>query len=327
MTNGSLSYRRVLVWILRVAALVIVAWGVSGTVRGAAAKLGEHEWHVQPVWLVFSGLLYAFGLVPMGWFWNRTLHALGFSPPFPATLRAYFLGHLGKYVPGKAMSVILRVATVRRWVPSMRAALSSALVETLTMMAVGALLAGIISAVVLRLEPIITLAAFGMAGAAGVPVLPPVFRRLASLGISQPPGNDEADTTPASDFEKRLARVDCRLLASGCGSAIVCWLFAGLSLWATVRAIGIESLSPLHDLPLFVAAAAFSVVAGFLSQLPAGLGVRDGLLIKLLVPACGDVNAIVVAVLVRVVWLVSELAVCGILYIGVAMRPEQKSNG
>ncbi len=306
---------------------MIVAWGVSGTVRGASAKLSEHEWHVQPAWLVFSGLLYAFGLVPMGWFWNRTLFALGFMPPFPATLRAYFLGHLGKYVPGKAMSVILRVATVRRWVPSMRAALSSALVETLTMMAVGGLLAGVISALVLPVEPIVTLAAFAMACVAGVPVLPPVFRRLASLGISQPPGNDGEDAIPASDFEQRLAQVDYRLLASGCGSAIVCWLFAGLSLWATVRAIGIVSLSPLHDLPLFVAAAAFSVVAGFLSQLPAGLGVRDGLLIKILVPACGDVNAIVVAVLLRVVWLVSELAVCGILYIGVAVWPKSKSNG
>ena len=63
------------------------------------------------------------GLVPMAWFWHRTLAALGQPAPWRATLRAYFLGHLGKYVPGKAMAVILRVAAVRKWVPSMRIAL------------------------------------------------------------------------------------------------------------------------------------------------------------------------------------------------------------
>jgi len=64
-------------------------------------------------------------------------------------------------------------------------------------------------------------------------------------------------------------------------------------------------------------------VAGFMSQLPAGLGVRDALLMQLLVPACGEANALVVAVLMRLVWLVSEVVVCGILYIGAKTRPNE----
>lgn len=281
---------------------------------------------MQPGWLVFSGALYAFGLVPMGWFWHRTLSALGYTPPLSATLRAYFLGHLGKYVPGKAMSVILRVATVRRWVPSMRAALASALIETLTMMAVGALLAATISAIALHLEPVITLTAFGMACVAGVPTLPPVFRRLTSVGSTRSEGEENADTLPSAEFIARLNGVDSRLLASGWCAAVVCWVFGGLSLWATLRAVGVNSLGPVRDLPMFIAAVSFSVVAGFLSQLPAGLGVRDGLLIKLLEPVCGSANALVVAVLVRLVWLVSEVVVCGILYIGAAIQPVPDSS-
>jgi glycosyltransferase 2 family protein len=65
-------------------------------------------------------------------------------------------------------------------------------------------------------------------------------------------------------------------------------------------------------------------VTGFLSLLPGGIGVRDALLMQLLAPLCGDANALIAAVLVRLVWLVSELAACGILYVGA--RNSQRSN-
>ena len=133
--------------------LVVVGISVGGTVRNALDQLSQHEWHVRPAWLVVAGALYAVGLVPMAWFWYRALASLGQPAPWSATLRAYFLGHLGKYVPGKAMAVILRVAAVRRWVPSMRIAIVSTMLETLTMMAVGAFLAAGISTFLLRSEP------------------------------------------------------------------------------------------------------------------------------------------------------------------------------
>ena len=305
--------------------MLLVGWGVSGSVRGALAQLSQHEWHVHPVWLLVSGAMYGLGLVPMGWFWRRTLAALGYPTPLLAALRAYFLGHLGKYVPGKAVSVILRVAAVRKWVPSMRVALVSSLIETLTMMAVGALLAAVMSAFVLRLDYIVSLAALGMACAAGAPTLPPIARLLASLGLARDRLQTDDDSSPASspDVAANLQRIDYRLLATGWCAAGVCWILVALSLWATLRAVGIDSLGPLRDLPLLIAAVAFSVVAGFMSQLPAGLGVRDALLMQLLVPACGEANALVVAVLMRLVWLVSEVVVCGILYIGAKTRPNE----
>ena len=126
---------------LRIAVLVVVCIGVSGTVRHALAELSEHEWQSKPAWLLVAGAAYVLGMAPMGWFWHRTLTALGYQPPLSATMRAYYFGQLGKYVPGKAMVIILRVAAMRRWAPSMRLVIVSVFVETLTMMAVGALLA------------------------------------------------------------------------------------------------------------------------------------------------------------------------------------------
>jgi len=239
MAEGTSPARRSLIWTLRIAALVIVGWFISGSVRSAFDKLSGHEWHVQPAWLIESGLIYVMALVPMGWFWQQTLAALGSPAPLPNAMRAYFLGHIGKYVPGKAMSVILRVAAVRKWVPSMRVALISALIETLTMMAAGAFAAGVIAAFVLRLDSIIWLAAFGMAAVAIAPTLPPVARLLARIGISRN-GSTEDLTDAADDDAKskdstkdRPANLDglnYRLLAKGWLAAAVCWVLTAISL-------------------------------------------------------------------------------------------------
>ena len=182
VTSTATKSRRLLVWTLRIVALAVVGWFVSGSVRGGYEKLSHYELACTARLVVRGRRDLRTRLAPMGWFWQRTLAALGCQTPLLSAMCGYFLGHLGKYVPGKAMSVILRVAAVRNWVPSMRIALLSTLLETLTMMAVGALLAAVMSIFVLRLEPIVSLAAVGMAIAAGAPTLPPIARRLAKLG-------------------------------------------------------------------------------------------------------------------------------------------------
>jgi uncharacterized membrane protein YbhN (UPF0104 family) len=327
------SSRRWIVWSFRIVVLVIVCVGVGGTVRNGLDQLAGHQWHVRPAWLVVAGVLYAIGLVPMAWFWYRLLQSLAQPTPWQATLRAYFLGHLGKYVPGKAMAVILRVAAVRRWVPSMRVAILSTMLETLTMMAVGAFLAAAISIFLLRDKPELAGIALLAAIAVGVPTMPPIARRVAQFGLTRirPTAVGENDGAPeqsspssmptraTSAEELAIDAINVRLLAEGWGAAIACWLFLGLSLWATLRAIGVDSVSPIYDLPMLVAVVAMAVVAGFVSMLPGGLGVRDLALVQLLAEHCGPADALVAAVIMRLVWLVSELAVCVILYIAARM--------
>ena len=63
--------------------------------------------HFEVGWLIGAGFLYLAGLLACGWFFERILRS---SPTpvrlFPA-LRAYLVSHLGKYVPGKAMVVVV----------------------------------------------------------------------------------------------------------------------------------------------------------------------------------------------------------------------------
>jgi uncharacterized membrane protein YbhN (UPF0104 family) len=303
VTQNSASNRRWLIWLLRIVVVIAVCLGVRGTVERALAQLSQHDWHVQPSWLIAAGALYILGLTPMAWFWYRTLAALGQPAPWGVTLRAYFLGHMGKYVPGKAMAVILRIAAVRRWVPAMRIAIVSTMLETLTMMAAGAFLAAVISAFLLRTQPQFAAIAIVIAALVAVPTMPPIIRRFARLGSQD------------ANLDSNLAGIDYRLLLEGWSAAFACWLLLALSLWATLRAIGVDQLSPIHDLPRLVAAVAMAVVAGFVSMLPGGLGVRDLALVQLLSESCTPADALVAAVMLRLVWLVSESAACVILYI------------
>jgi uncharacterized membrane protein YbhN (UPF0104 family) len=268
--------------------------------------------------LILAGALYAAGLTPMAWFWYRALASLGQPAPWWDTLRAYYLGHLGKYVPGKALTVVLRVAAVRPWVSSIRIGVVSMMLETLTMMAVGAFLAAALALVVLQLEPRWAAVIAAMAVAASLPTLPPIARRIARVGIARMKQESDLHLPPSipADVTASLHGIDMRLLGVGWLAGTVCWLLLGLSLWATLRAIGVDQIHLLsRDLASLVAAVAVAVVAGFLSMLPGGLGVRDLLLMELLVPLCDRANALIAAVLLRLVWLVTEVVVCGILYI------------
>ena len=79
--------------------------------------------------------------------------------------------------------------------------------------------------------------------------------------------------------------------------------------------MGATTGGPLYDLSLHTSAVALSLVAGFLSQIPGGLAVREWVSAELITPTYGASVAIVSAIIYRLVQVVSELGVSIILYI------------
>ena len=98
------------------------------------------------------------------------------------------------------------------------------------------------------------------------------------------------------------------------------WAILGLSFWAVLRAFGAAGDNPVEQLHLHTAAVALATVAGFVSFVPGGAVVREAVLTELMVPYLGDAVALVGAILLRLVWLVSELVISGILYLGILAR-------
>jgi uncharacterized membrane protein YbhN (UPF0104 family) len=305
--------------------LVLVSAFVWRSVVDACHQLHDYKFQLQPAWLVASGAFYLLGLLPMGIFWFYVLRALGQHAHLAETLRAFYIGHLGKYVPGKALVVILRTGLIHSERVSAGVAAASVFLETLTMMAVGAFLAAVILAGGLHRDiaaqhPYLMPLAAGIIVVSGLPTLPPVFRRLAlqfRVGRNDP------------EIESKLRGVTWRLMIVGWIGVAAGWTLIGWSLWATLRGMGIEGLEPVGHLQYYVAAAALAVVAGFLSLLPGGAVVRELILTAILGIYFSQVvhanpeqaNPLVTAVIVRLVWLAAELLLAGVLYVGLRRSP------
>ena len=103
------------------------------------------------------------------------------------------------------------------------------------------------------------------------------------------------------------------LIKSGFG-ILFGWLLIGGSLWAVIQSHPFFGQTNLSDLPAVIAACAFCLVAGFLSLIPGGFGVREWILTAILGPMLGAAPAFSVAVLLRLVWLFAELILSAILY-------------
>ncbi len=289
----------------------LVCFGIWHTVQKAVVDLRDRQFgitQIQPGWLVLAGALYLAGLVPCWAFWQRTLHAMGQRPRWIESFRAYYIGSLGKYVPGKALVVVMRTGFIRSERCDTTVAAVSVFVETLTMMAVGAFVAAAVLATLYAHHVWLVGLAIGLMLCAGVPTAPPIFRRLVRLvGVKKVNPNIDA----------ALAGLDFRLMLYGWVTVGLGWLLLGLSLWATLRAIPTTTTAPVafSDLPLVTACVALAMVAGFLSLLPGGIGIREYVVMTLIALPFGEGAAAISAILLRLVWLLAELVLAGGLYL------------
>lgn len=274
------------------------ALGLHGQIEQLQSQqltLANLDW----VRLLAAVAVYSVAMVASGGFWHGCLIAFGQHLSFRLAVAAHVLGQAGKYVPGKAMVVVLRASAVARHAGVNRvAAAIGVFVETLTMMACGAALAGI-AVLWMPTENWVRLLAIAMAIGAAVPTLPPLFRlvvaRLARsrFGTAVP---FDADVFGWS------------LMLRGWVWMAAVWLLIGLSFWLVVRATpgAAVEVQGASGYATATATMCLAMVAGFLSLIPGGAGVRELVITTLLAPIAGAGPALVAAVLVRLVFLIAE---------------------
>ena len=216
------------------------------------------------------------------------------------------ISHLGKYVPGKAMVVILRVGLVVPHGASPATAGFATFYETFAMMAAGAILATLgfaVGAGSTQYVPLLVSA--GLAAAFLFVTQPSVFPRLSKLATLPFP-NVGPDALP---------RFSYRLLAAALLWSALGWLLLGFSQIALIQAVSSGRL-PIGAWPVVIASVALATVAGFaVAILPAGLGIREGVLMTTLGPTIGDETAMIAALALRLVWVAAEVLVGGVLWV------------
>jgi len=259
-------------------------------------------------WLLASAGMYAAGLLPATMVLARAVRSLGATTSLHHVMAAQLIGHLGKYVPGKAMVIVLRAAVLNRGGAnvSIRAATIAITIETLTMIATGAMLALLVLVFLdssVWATPLwMKQTSLLMAIAALVATWPPLLRLIVSrriVGGSLP-------------FNWGTGDMFAAWLWNGVG-----WLLLGGSMTAVVLAMpesirhgSVSSLAEIY--PLCLASIAFAFVAGFLSLLPGGAGVRELVLTTLLTPVTGVSGALVAAITLRMIHLAVEVTLAGL---------------
>ncbi|MEQ8789765.1 MAG: lysylphosphatidylglycerol synthase domain-containing protein [Pirellulaceae bacterium] len=297
---------------IRLGVFVVVAAGVGHAAWKAYGDIQRQQfsfWEVDPRWLVAAGAIYLVGLAPSWLYWHLVVRSLGQQPTYWETLRGYYISHLGKYVPGKAMVVVLRAGMVAGPRTSGAVAAAAVFVETLTMMAVGAAIAAGLLPLLYHEQTWLLPLALVLCLCAAVPTIPAVFRfcvRMMRLDRMRP------------EIGSAVEHLNLRLMLVGWGMMAALWLLLGLSLLATIASmpgVALTTAEAPHALALAVCCVALATVAGFLSMLPGGIAVRELVVISLLAPVYGEVVAVVSAILLRMVWLLSELGISTILYL------------
>jgi hypothetical protein len=281
-------------------------------------------------WLIPAGLAYFVGWLPSVWVWKRFLEATGNRIRWWTALRAYYASHLGKYIPGKALALVIRGAMVEEDGANPLLAGITAACETIVFIAAGGALALILSPRVLGRAPVLgsfastvwlqehwLLLAFVVMVAtfATTPFSSWFFTRICRKAA----GRDDKAEGRRQKAENKEAeiKISAGLVSQGVMATSVGWLFHALSLGFVLQSLSSEPID-FAQFPVWLASCTLSLVGGFIVLIaPGGLGVREGILIEALKdqPSVGPTMAILAAGILRAVWFVTELLVAGVLFV------------
>jgi uncharacterized membrane protein YbhN (UPF0104 family) len=290
---------------LTVAVLAVVGGFFVATLAARWNDVISLNWRLEPGLFVLATALLALSYGLVAWLWGVALHRAA-GTRVAAGARIWFLSNLARYVPGNVWSYVGAVELARREGVTRRTTL--AVMALTQVLSVGvALLAGLPVLVAERARLGRPALLGALVVAAGVALAALFRRQLLELARRRVPGFDPADLTPSAGTVVLLVA----------GYALY-WAVTGLAFAALVA-----SLHPLApgDVPVVVAAYAAAYAAGFLALLtPAGLGVREGVLVVALAPVLPAGPALVVALLSRVWMMLVELAGAAIAHLAARRR-------
>jgi uncharacterized membrane protein YbhN (UPF0104 family) len=294
------------VFYFRIAMVVLVVAAIVYTGVKTSRQLSESDFDFRNVrwrWWLLAVVAYVAAMTLSCLFWHRVLRSLGQHVGYGKTFLAFFTSQLGKYVPGKAMVVVIRTDIIRGDKVSTAPAAASVFVETLTWLFVGAAIGSLLLVLKFREQTWLLIAAVLMTIIAGSLTSPPIFQRIAKrLGVAK-----------GRQSDRILAGLNWPTMSFGWIVMSLGWCLNGLSLWLVIYGIVGEEIL-WSDYPLALACVSLATVAGFVSLLPGGLGVRELVMIPLLGARFGSVTAVVAAVAIRLVWLAAELGMSGIMW-------------
>jgi uncharacterized membrane protein YbhN (UPF0104 family) len=245
-----------------------------------------------PGWLAVAVVLAGVGMTAIAVPWRRAIQVLGEDMPTSQVVRRYYVGEIGKYVPGGVWPILGRGELAARWGIRRTAAYGSVLLSLLALyLASMFVVVGGLPALLAGDDGTGPIAVLVLLPAGLVVLHPTVLRGLIGL---------------VERVAKR--KVDLVLPSWGSSVALVAryvpaWLAIGGATWAVAR-----SLDPSAGIVEVGTAATLSWLVGFvLVPVPGGVGVREAAFVA----AAGSLDpgiAAAVAVATRLIFIAVDAA-------------------
>ncbi len=232
-------------------------------------------------WLALAAGAYALSLVTTSMAWPAILRALGPKLPLSIALPVSLAAQIGKYLPGNIAHYFGRAALAARSAVPIKTSAKSTAIEFVSALAAAAL----VSLAMIFADPRF-LAPIGLGWSDGE-------WRFASIATAALLWLLGAIVAPRLSFLSVGLRRD--LWAPPIGWLCLSFISAGISFFAVSAAIGGGTLTPSAAIAIFATAWA----VGFaVPGAPAGLGVREAILVLLAAPFLTAPGALLCAVMV-----------------------------
>jgi hypothetical protein len=277
-------------------AVVLVLLGV--TLADEAGTLWHEARQLNPWFVLLAFALSIVGLFCNLMVWREMLADLGSPLSLSEAWRIYFIGNMSKYIPGSIWPVLAQAELgADRGIPRSRSAVSVLLCYAV-MTCSGAVVAGITlpfatAGSVAQYFWILFLVPVGL-----VALSPPVLNRLLRLVLRLSRQPELGDG------------VSYRGLARTMAWALGSWAINGLMIYVLMRQLAGERQGTLL---VSVGAYSLSWVVGFLAIFaPAGLGVREAVMVAALHSQTTTAIALTVALVQRALSVVADAATGGV---------------
>jgi uncharacterized membrane protein YbhN (UPF0104 family) len=280
-------------WLLFAAVLAAVAYSIASQWGAVRHDIGR----VAPGWLVLAAIASLLSVAAPVQTWRSSLRAIGGSLPLEPAASVFFVGQLGKYLPGSVWPLLAQMELGQRYgLARQQVAVAGALPLVLSVIVTGALgLLVLPLAGSLPVWEVALLLAFVVVGATLLwpRILDAVMARLLRL-LRRPP-------LPAA------VRGDG--VAASVGWSVVA--AAGLVLQADLiaRGLGADATgTALAGGALLVGITLGIVVV----PVPAGAGIREAAIVLLLHGHLGTAEATALALLSRLLLALADLTIAGV---------------
>ncbi|MEX2283690.1 MAG: lysylphosphatidylglycerol synthase domain-containing protein [Gemmatimonadota bacterium] len=285
---------------LQVVLFVLVGWLVYRQLAPQLTQLSREDllrYRPSVPLLIASTALITSINVMHALIWRSITVALtGTSVSIRSAMRVFFISSLGRYVPGKV------------WQLASMAVLAQA--EGIS--AVGATAASLVGQLAFLTTGILFLAVLLPSVLSGAAVWAAVGLIAAALVLMVFAFSDSGKAVRQRWFSRvdpRVAQAGALLDRLSLSHALQYWALYAFS-WVLVGVafnLFVTAFVPERNFVDFAAVVAASYVGGYISLLPAGVGVREGVMASLLTPAIGAPAALLISIMSRLWFSAGEL--------------------